>query len=77
LSLVLQDCQTVLHSRYGYFFDNALGADAQRDGGFTQAGGSQKFGREIHFQICTNVSVGIHPRLRETAYRQCFLVFLL
>ena len=30
-------------------------------------GGSQKFGRETHLQICTNVSAGIHPRLRETA----------
>jgi hypothetical protein len=25
------------------------------------------FGRAINFQICTNVSAGIHRRLRETA----------
>jgi hypothetical protein len=34
---------------------------------FTQAGVSQRFGRAINLQICTNVRAGIHPRLRETA----------
>ena len=42
-------------------------ADAQRGGGFTQAGVTQRFGRATNFQIPTNVSAGIHPRLRETA----------
>ena len=46
----------------------------QRGGGFTQAGGAQRFGRAINFQIRTKLSAGIHPRLRETArYVQCFL----
>jgi hypothetical protein len=40
---------------------------SERGGGFTQAGVSQRFERAIHFQICTNVRAGIHPRLRETA----------
>jgi hypothetical protein len=38
-------------------------ACVQRGGGFMQAGVSQMFGRAMHFQIRTNVSAGIHPRL--------------
>jgi len=34
---------------------------SQRGGGFTQAGGSQRFGRAINFQIPTKLSAGIHP----------------
>ena len=48
----------------------------QRGGGFTQAGGPQRFGRAINFQIRTKLSAGIHPRLRETArWAQAFLPF--
>ena len=39
----------------------------QRGGGFTQAGGPQKFLRATHLNISTKLSAGIHPRLREAA----------
>jgi len=38
-------------------------------------GGAQMFGRAIHFQVPTNVSAGVHPRLRETA--RCMQVFFI
>jgi hypothetical protein len=39
-----------------------------------KAGVSQMFGRAVHFQICTNVSAGIHPRFHKTArYMQAFV----
>jgi hypothetical protein len=42
-------------------------ACAQRGGGFTQAGASQRLGREPKATVRHKVSDELHPRLRETA----------
>jgi hypothetical protein len=56
-----------LFFRAQYFFDNALGADAQRDSGLAQQRLSLNVLRGSNVQFRTKLSAELLPRLRQTA----------